>query len=81
VLVITKRFNSIATWVINTILREEDVNKRALCVCAFIRIAEHLMSLQNFNGVMQVDLVGDVVFVVLVVVVNSPLSAGHGIAI
>jgi hypothetical protein len=71
VLVITKRFNAIAAWVVGVILREDDIARRAkvmillsyICLImflncfqileCFIRTAEHLLELQNFNGVMQ----------------------------
>jgi hypothetical protein len=51
--VITKRFNSIAAWVVGVILREDDVARRAKVIENFIKTAEHLLELQNFNGVMQ----------------------------
>ncbi len=51
--VITKRFNAIAAWVVGIILREDDIARRAKVMENFIRTAEHLLELQNFNGVMQ----------------------------
>jgi hypothetical protein len=40
--------------VIGVILREEDQHRRTQIVSNFIRVAENLLELQNFNGVMQI---------------------------
>lgn len=50
---ITQRFNQIAAWVVGCILREDDLHRRAQTVGMMIRVAERLLELQNFNGVMQ----------------------------
>lgn len=42
-----------AAWVVGVILREEDLTRRTQTVANLIRTAEHLIELQNFNGVMQ----------------------------
>lgn len=54
VTLITDRFNRMAAWVVGVILREPDLLKRSQILANMIRVAERLLELRNYNGVMQI---------------------------
>ncbi|KAM9975029.1 hypothetical protein ACTFIW_008503 [Dictyostelium discoideum] len=47
---IMERFNNISTWVSTTIVRGENLKNRVKIMNKFIKIAEHLKNLNNFNS-------------------------------
>jgi hypothetical protein len=46
--------NQVTTWVIETILAEHDIRKRGNILKSYVRVAEKLYSLNNFNSLMAV---------------------------
>lgn len=48
---IIQRFNTFSSWVGTTVVQQEDVKKRADIITKFIKIAEKLDELNDFNGV------------------------------
>ncbi|KAK5579589.1 hypothetical protein RB653_009273 [Dictyostelium firmibasis] len=47
---IMDRFNNVSTWVSTTIVRGENLKNRVKIMNKFIKIAEHLKNLNNFNS-------------------------------
>lgn len=48
------RFNQFSSWVSYTIVREENLKKRASLILKFIKIAKELSSMNNFNGCFEI---------------------------
>ncbi|KAJ6248294.1 ras guanine nucleotide exchange factor i-related [Anaeramoeba flamelloides] len=54
VIALIHRFNEVSSWVVTTILKSERVRERARIIVRFCKLAEHLRSLNNYNGVMSI---------------------------
>ncbi|KAL6054918.1 Son of sevenless 1 [Balamuthia mandrillaris] len=52
--VMTRRFNATSQWVAFEVLSVTDHKRRALVVKHFIKVAQHLLALNNFNGIQEV---------------------------
>ncbi|KAJ3444236.1 ras guanine nucleotide exchange factor i-related [Anaeramoeba flamelloides] len=49
-----KRFNVVSQWAATIILKKKKIRERARTISWFLRIADHLRKLNNFNGVMSI---------------------------
>lgn len=49
-----KRFNLVSTWVATEIVKQERLKERVMALKNFIRIAQEMRQMGNFNGVMEV---------------------------
>ncbi|KAJ6229147.1 guanine nucleotide exchange factor [Anaeramoeba flamelloides] len=54
VLALIQRFNSLSGWVTSTILLFNKIRKRSKLINKFIKVAEHMKNLNNFNGLMAI---------------------------
>jgi len=54
VLEMIRSFNSVSGWVVTMILRPETVHERGRVLSKFLRIAEKLLALNNYNSVMSI---------------------------
>lgn len=54
ILKMVERFNSVSYWVATEIVMQTELRKRVATLKKFVLIAEHLESIGNFNGVMEI---------------------------
>lgn len=50
----TDHFNRVSLWVATQIAREESPKQQAKVVAKFIKVAEHLMTIRNYNSAVQI---------------------------
>ena len=50
----TERFNLVSDWVVNVICTTENLKSRVKCFQTFLRIADELRILGNYNGVLEI---------------------------
>ena len=54
IIAMIERFNATSRWVATEMVREVDLKKRTFLLRKFIKIAEQLRNLHNFNGAMEI---------------------------